>query len=79
MTATAPDALSDDARRDALAGRLFEALLGTFDLLSIQLGLELGLYTALRDHGPATPPELAARSGIDGRYAREWLEQQAVT
>lgn len=25
-----------------------------------------------------TPPELAERAGIGGRYAREWLEQQAV-
>ena len=54
-------------------------MLGTFDLLSVQLGIELGLYAALRDDGPATPPELAARAGIDARYAREWLEQQAVT
>ena len=79
MTAVTPDAAVDDARRDALVGRLFEALLGTLDLLSIQLGMELGLYPALRDDGPATPPELAARTGIDPRYAREWLEQQAVT
>ncbi|HEY3335014.1 MAG TPA: class I SAM-dependent methyltransferase [Candidatus Limnocylindrales bacterium] len=68
----------DAARRDALAGRLFEATLGAFDLLAVQLGLELGMYRALADHGPLTPPELAARAGIAGRYAREWLEHQAV-
>ena len=82
MTASAPEAgtsTPDDDARDALAGRLFEALIGTFDLLSVQLGIELGLYAALRDGGPATPPELASRAGIDARYAREWLEQQAVT
>ena len=83
MTASALDTGTstpdDDARRDALAGRLFEALIGTFDLLSVQLGIELGLYTALRDDGAATAPELASRAGIDARYAREWLEQQAVT
>ena len=27
---------------------------------------------------PAPPPELAAAAGIDARYAREWLEQQAA-
>ena len=27
---------------------------------------------------PGTAPELAAAAGIDARYAREWLEQQAV-
>ena len=68
----------DVERRDALAGRLFEAALGAFDLLTIHLGLDLGLYGALRG-GPLTTGELASRAGIDARYAREWLEQQAVT
>jgi SAM-dependent methyltransferase len=69
---------AETERRDALAGRLFEAAIGAFDLLTIHLGLELGLYEALRD-GPLTPGALASRAGIDARYAREWLEQQAVT
>jgi SAM-dependent methyltransferase len=68
----------DDARRDALAERLFAATLGAFDLLSVHLGLDLGLYASLRADGPASPPELAARAGIHERYAREWLEHQAV-
>ena len=66
-------------RRDALAGRLFEAALGAFDLMTIHLGLDLGLYDSLRAEGPATVEQLAGRAGIDARYAREWLEQQAVT
>ena len=65
-------------RRDALAARLFDATLGAFDLLAVHLGLDLGLYRALADGGPATPPELARRAGVDARYAREWLEHQAV-
>jgi 2-polyprenyl-3-methyl-5-hydroxy-6-metoxy-1,4-benzoquinol methylase len=70
MTATtAPSALSD---------RLFEAALGAIDLASVYLGDRLGLYVALGD-GPATAGELAARAGVHERYAREWLEQQAVT
>ena len=68
----------DDARRDALAGRLFEATLGAFDLLAIHLGTDLGLYASLRADGTATPIELAERTGIHTRYAREWLEHQAV-
>ena len=67
------------ARRDALAARLFEATLGAFDLLAIHLGLDLGLYRALERDGPATASELAARAGVHSRYAREWLEHQAVT
>jgi hypothetical protein len=76
MTMTTPDL--EEQRRDALAGRLFEATLGAFELLSVYLGDRLGLYGALRDHGPATAGQLAAAAGIDPRYAREWLEQQAV-
>jgi 2-polyprenyl-3-methyl-5-hydroxy-6-metoxy-1,4-benzoquinol methylase len=46
---------------------------------SVYLGDRLGLYTALASGGPATASELAARAEIHERYAREWLEQQAVT
>ncbi|MFL5709554.1 MAG: SAM-dependent methyltransferase [Chloroflexota bacterium] len=64
---------------DQLIGRVFEATLGIMDILSIYLGDRLGLYRALDEGGPATPSDLATRTGIDPRYAREWLEQQAVT
>src|SRR5947199_25943 len=69
---------TSDERRDALVGRLFEATLGTMDLLNVYLGDRLGLYRVLREGGPATSSELAAGAGIHERYAREWLEQQAV-
>ena len=70
---------TEEKTGDALFGRLFEATLGAFDLLSVYLGDRLGLYRALHDGGPATAGELATRAGIDPRYALEWLEQQAVT
>jgi len=65
--------------RDELAERLFGAALGMFDLLTIYVGDRLGLYRALQDRGPMTPPELAEAAGIHVRYAREWLEQQAAS
>lgn len=78
-TPTVQDPIADpEARRDALAARLFEAALGALDLQTIYLGERLGLYHALADRGPATPSDLAERAGIDVRYAREWLEHQAV-
>ena len=64
---------------DALAERLFGAAIATFDLAGVYLGDRLGWYRDLAARGPATPDELAARTGADARYAREWLEQQAVT
>jgi predicted O-methyltransferase YrrM len=68
----------DDVRRDELAKRLMGAVLGALDLQAVYLGDRLGLYRALADGGPATAPELAERAGIHPRYAREWLEHQAV-
>src|SRR3712207_4753478 len=65
-------------RTDALAERLFAATLGALELFSIYIGAELGLYRTLETHGPSTAPELAERACIAPRYAREWLEQQAV-
>lgn len=62
----------------ALAERLFRAGLCSFELLTVYLGLRLGLYSTLVAVGGATPDELAAGAEIDERYAREWLEQQAV-
>jgi len=76
--ATAYEATAADRSGDALVGRLFEASIGTFEVMAVYVGDRLGLYRALHDGGPATAAELAGRTGIDERYAREWLEQQAV-
>jgi 2-polyprenyl-3-methyl-5-hydroxy-6-metoxy-1,4-benzoquinol methylase len=72
--------LSDDEakQRDELVGRVFGAFIGALDLASVYLGDKLGLYAALVT-APATSTDLARRAGISERYAREWLEQQAVT
>ncbi len=69
----------DTAQVEALSGRLFMAGLEALELLNVELGLRLGLYEALEAHGPTTVGELAEACGINERYAREWLEQQAVT
>jgi predicted O-methyltransferase YrrM len=71
--------LSDGPTADAFAERLFGSALGAIDLLSAYLGDRLGWYRSLAADGPATPRELAGRTSCDERYAREWLEQQAVS
>ncbi len=63
-------------QRDALVNRLFEATLGTWDLIAVYLGDRLGLYRALSS-GPITSAALAGATGTHERYVREWLEQQA--
>ncbi|HEV2685478.1 MAG TPA: methyltransferase domain-containing protein, partial [Actinomycetota bacterium] len=64
--------------RENFVGRLFMASLGAFEVMTVYVGGKLGLYQALRDDGPATSAELAARAHIAERYAQEWLEQQAA-
>jgi SAM-dependent methyltransferase len=63
---------------DALVERLFSAAIDTLEVASVHIGGRLGFYRSLADDGEATSAELAARTGTDERYVREWLEQQAV-
>jgi len=67
-----------DVTADAFAERLFAACLGAMETMSVYLGDRLGWYRSLVDDGPATSAELAERTATLERYAREWLEQQAV-
>jgi len=77
--ATAPAAATAAATTGAdLSQRLCDATVGALELFAVHLGVRLGLYDALDRHGPLTAPQLAERAGIAPRYAREWLEQQAV-
>ena len=66
------------APQEAFAERMFGALIATMELACVHIGDRLGLYAALDEGGPQTSAELAARAGVDERYCREWLEQQAA-
>jgi 2-polyprenyl-3-methyl-5-hydroxy-6-metoxy-1,4-benzoquinol methylase len=72
--AAAPDPAEE------VADRLLGSALGFLDVLSVALGDRLGYYGALAHPGPRgmTARDLAAAAGTAERYAREWLEQQAV-
>jgi SAM-dependent methyltransferase len=81
MTSTAETAATTAAAQDpreALGERIFNGAITTTEMFTVHLGVELGLYDALAQHGPLTSTELADRAGIAERYAREWLEQQTV-
>ena len=58
--------------------RLLGAMTGAATTAMVAIGDQLGLYRALAGGGPATPDELAARTGTAARYLREWLSQQAA-
>jgi 2-polyprenyl-3-methyl-5-hydroxy-6-metoxy-1,4-benzoquinol methylase len=69
---------SPEQRRDALVERIFGSCIGFMEILSIYVGDRLGFYRTLVDNGGATASQLADATGTNERYAREWLEQQAV-
>ena len=79
VAGSAPSKQGGQDRAAALAERLFDAAVDAFDLASVYIGDRLGLYRDLAASGASTSAELAAGSGVHERYAREWLEQQAVT
>jgi 2-polyprenyl-3-methyl-5-hydroxy-6-metoxy-1,4-benzoquinol methylase len=68
-----------DDPTEALADRLFRDALGALELFTVYLGERLGFYRTLREGGPPTSAELAARTGTAERYVREWLEHHAAS
>ena len=65
--------------RDQFVERLLESTSGVFDIFTIYIGDQLGLYRELSKNDPVTSVQLAARTNTDERYIREWLEQQTVS
>ena len=74
----ATDSPSSSSRADALVESLFNASIATMEVFAVHIGDRLGYYHALADAGPLTSADLAAQTGTNERYAREWLEQQAT-
>jgi 2-polyprenyl-3-methyl-5-hydroxy-6-metoxy-1,4-benzoquinol methylase len=70
--------LSYDQERDEFINRLFEDALGAFSIFSVHIGNQLGFYHQLAHSEGLTAEDLAARTGTQERYVREWLEQQAA-
>ena len=75
---TATDETTVEAQLGAFADQVFGAALGTAELAVMHLGRAHGLYAALHGEDGLTAGELAARTRVDERYVREWLEHQAV-
>lgn len=67
-----------EATTEEFAARVFTALLGAQEVQAVYIGDRLGWYQALAEGGPMTSLELAERTATSERYAREWLEHQAV-
>ncbi|HET6182504.1 MAG TPA: class I SAM-dependent methyltransferase [Acetobacteraceae bacterium] len=59
--------------------RMLGDLGGALSVPLVRIGDRLGLYRTLHEHGPMTAAELATKSDIAERYAREWLNHQAAS
>jgi SAM-dependent methyltransferase len=75
MTTTAQPTPAGTADLEAFMGQVSGDVAAAFHAASVSLGDKLGLWQALAG-GPATPAELAARTGYDPRYLTDWLRAQ---
>ena len=63
---------------EAFVERAFADLAACYAGVMISTGHKLGLYRALAGQGPLSSHEVAARTGCDERYVREWLNSQVA-
>ncbi len=61
------------AKTEAFVGKVLGDTSATFTTILAAIGDRLGLFKDLAANGPATSAELAARTSLNERYAREWL------
>src|SRR5580658_8686726 len=74
---TAPVRALDMNKLNAFIGQFVTDLGASVHAGMVVIGEKLGLYKALAA-GPMSPAELAAKTGTDERYLREWLASQAA-
>ena len=68
----------DKSKVEARFGHLFGKVEGAFSCVLGHLGDKLGLYRALKAAGPTDSVGLAAATGLNERWVREWLYQQTA-
>jgi len=69
----------DETKLNTILGQAIADLGGTATAALVSIGDKLGLYAALRDGGPCSAVALATRTGLDERYLRHWLVNQAAS
>src|SRR5262245_5895815 len=63
----------DEAKAEEFLGKVIGDVAGAMTTILTLIGDQLGLFKDLAEHGAANSTQLAERTGIDERYAREWL------
>jgi SAM-dependent methyltransferase len=69
---------TDLRKTEEFAGRFIADLSASYSGVMNLLGIELGLYEAMRGEGPMTPGQLSVKTKTFERYIREWLNNQAA-
>src|SRR5947207_15228485 len=73
-TATSsPQPSLDQSKQETFVGKVLADTSGTMTTVLASIGDRLGLFKDLSLNGASMSSELAARTGIHERYAREWL------
>ena len=67
----------DPKRVEEVTDKVIGYLSGAGVSALVYLGDRLGLYRALKESGPLTSADLAAKAGLHERWVREWLHGQA--
>ena len=68
----------DAARAEQFAGHLFGVVNHAATALMASIGHRTGLFDRLAELPPSTSEEVAAATGLDERYVREWLSALAA-
>jgi SAM-dependent methyltransferase len=69
----------DESRVEAFVGLLATDVGAALNTALVGVGDRLGLYRAMADAQPVSAADLAARTGTQERYVREWLNTQAAS
>ena len=68
----------NEQKLEGFVARMLDDLGAAMIAPLVRIGDELGLYSTLAKSGPATPEELARRTGTVERMVREWLSAHAA-
>ena len=69
----------DDSKLHRFMGQMLSDFGGAASVALVRIGDARGLYKTLHERGPMTVAELASAAGVNERYLREWLSQQAAS
>lgn len=69
----------NEAKLHEFVGKFVQDLGAVAHASTVLIGDKLGLYKAMSSCRPISATELAEQTGIDERYAREWLAAQAAS